>query len=216
LPGDIVDRPHHVGDQSGGIAEVAMQVAEGVGEQSLTTEGVAREIKLVSATTAESARHMASLISDANVQSLQSSEGMLFGVTDIGQEVERLREIVQSYITHVTQDITERRQFGRLDGADTNATVLVPGQDPIHATIEDISTGGLLLQTSVALAGGTHIAIDLPGPGGTVSGMVIRCADDRMSITISDDEATRARIASVMDAISNALIVNPVNPSMAA
>ena len=85
----------------------------------------------------------------------------------------------------------------------------MPGNDPIQATIEDISPDSLLLQTNVAVPDGTQVAVDLPGPGGAVSGMVIQTKDGGMSISFASDDATRTRVANVIEAMSNALIVNP-------
>jgi hypothetical protein len=149
---------------------------------------------------------MAEMISNANVQAITSSESMMFGVTDIGQEVERLREVVDGFIKQVAEDMSERRRFERIDGQGASATLVLPGQEAIQTTVKDLSQGGIALRTSIAVEAGSSIAVELPGAGGTVTGKAIRFANDTLSIEFSDDPATRSRVESAFEALTKAAL----------
>ncbi|MGD0105854.1 MAG: methyl-accepting chemotaxis protein [Rhodopila sp.] len=195
-----------IGGMIGRMDEVATAISAGVSEQSEITQSVAHNIKTGSSTTEVSAREMAEMISNANVQAITSSESMMFGVTDIGQEVERLREVVDGFIKQVAEDMSERRRFERIDGQGASATLVLPGQEAIQTTVKDLSQGGIALRTSIAVEAGSSIAVELPGAGGTVTGKAIRFANDTLSIEFSDDPATRSRVESAFEALTKAAL----------
>ncbi len=190
-----------IGEMIARMDEVSSVVAASVSQQSLTTQSVARNIKSVSSATEASAREMAEMITDAGQQAMSSSEQMLFGVTDIGQEVERLRDVIEAFMKNVAEDVSERRKFERVDGRGARVTLLLPGQAKVEAAMVDLSLGGTALKTDTTVNAGTEVKIDLPGTDGPVSGKTVRFSDDVLSIEFSDDSATRLRVGEVFQAL---------------
>ena len=200
--GSAIAAMTEIGGMINRMDEVATAVAEGVSQQSQTTRSVAENIKSVSSTTEVSAREMAGIIAESNQQAIASSEQMLFGVTDIGQEVERLRDVVEAFMKDVAEDLSDRRKFERIDGQGATATLQLPGGSESQTELLDLSLGGALLGRVASVEVGTAVMVDLPGAGGPVPGKTIRWDSNTLSIGFPDDPATRVRVAEVVEILS--------------
>jgi hypothetical protein len=134
---------------------------------------------------------------------------MLFGVTDIGQAVESLREVVEVFLNEI-KDVTEassdRRKFPRIDAQGALATLRVPGHAALQTEIADISLGGVALRSAAPVEAGMPVTIDLPDAGSPVTGNVVRFENDTLSIKFSDDLQTRSRVAAAFEARQAALV----------
>jgi len=195
-----------IGDMIGRMNEVSTEIAAAVSQQSRITQDVAQNIKMGSSTTERSAHEMAEITAAANQQAITSSERMLFGVTDIGQEVERLRDVVETFTKQVAEDMSERRRFERIDGQCVSATLVLPGQPAIHTTVQNLSKGGIALRTNVPVEAGSSVEIELPGTGGLVTGKAIGLANGTLSIEFSDGPATGSRVTSALEALTKATL----------
>jgi hypothetical protein len=145
---------------------------------------------------------MAQVIEVADQQAVNASQQLLFGVTDIGQEVDNLREVVEKFIEAVRIEASERRRFERFDGNSAEATLMLPGQQPVQVTVKDLSRGGAALWTKTSVPAGIEIAIDLPHAGGLVKGKVVRFLDDRLSVAFDQDAETSLRVESALRELS--------------
>jgi methyl-accepting chemotaxis protein len=187
-----------IGGMIGRIDQAASSVVVAVDQQSLITQEVAERIKTVSADIERSAADMAQVIAVADQQAVLASQQLLFGVTDIGNEVETLREVVEGFIDAVKVEAVERRRFARIDGQSAEASLQSPGRNAVQATIKDLSVGGAALWTKEPFTADTDIAVQLPGAGGLIKGKVIAFADGCVSIRFDQDAETRAHAESAV------------------
>jgi methyl-accepting chemotaxis protein len=200
-----------IGGMIGRMDQAAGAVAVAVQEQSTTTHAVAESIKTVSSAIEASAREMAQVIAVADQQAVKASEQLLFGVTDIGQEVEKLKSVVDGFLDEVRNEAVDRRLHERFDGR--SAIVLVrtlPDAEPMQAMIKDLSRGGAGLEMEAPPNAGAELSIEMPDGGGSVRGTVIRSQDRAVSVRFAEDDETRAQVEQVL----RALVVD--TPSVAA
>jgi methyl-accepting chemotaxis protein len=200
--GTAITAMTEIGEMIARMDKVSSVVAASVSQQSLITQSVAENIKSVSTATEASAEEMALMITDAGQQAMTSSEQMLFGVTEIGGEVERLRDVIETFMKDVAEDVSERRKFERVDGRGAVVTLRWHGQTEVDAVIVDLSLGGAALRTATPVDAGTEVKMDLPGTDGPVTGKAIRFSDNILSIEFSGDPPTRLRVGEAFQALS--------------
>ena len=180
-----------IGTIIGRIDQAASAVVTAVDQQSATANEVAESIKTVSGQIERSAGDMAQVIAVADQQAVKASEQLLFGVTDIGQEVGNLREVVETFIEAVKVEAADRRRFERIDGYATEAFLLLPEKDRVRVTIRDLSLGGGAFWTDLPLDEGTMIGFELPEAGDVVKGTVIRFSGGCLSVQFDENPETR-------------------------
>jgi hypothetical protein len=163
---------------------------------------VAESIKTVSSAIEASARDMAQVIAIADQQAVKASEQLLFGVTDIGQEVEKLKSVVDGFLDEVRNEAAERRRHERIDGKSTAVHLVVSEQNaPVQATIRDLSRGGAALLVQGTVDVGAIVSLELPGGAGQVTGTVIRSVDDTISVRFAEDDETRGRVEEALQSL---------------
>ena len=191
-----------IGGMIGRIDKAASAVVVAVDQQSIITHQVAERIKTVSGDIERSAGDMAQVIAIADQQAVKASDQLLFGVTDIGQEVDNLRDIVEKFLESVRVEAAERRRFDRIDGQSAEALLLLPGQDPIQVMIKDLSLGGAAVWTKTSVAAGAEVGFELPGADGPVKGKAIRFVNGCLSVQFDQNPATKQRVDAAFQKLS--------------
>ncbi len=191
-----------IGGMIGRMDQAASAVAEAVQEQTSTTHEVAESIKTVSSAIEASARDMAQVIAIADQQAVKASEQLLYGVTDIGQEVEKLKSVVDGFLDEVRNEAAERRQFQRFDGRSDTVSLMFSGEAPVQATIKDMSLGGAALHLETPPDIGTVLLLELPDAAGPVTGTVVRSEGDTISVEFAKDDETRGRVERALQSLT--------------
>jgi methyl-accepting chemotaxis protein len=181
----------------GQMDEVSTSIAAAVEEQSVTTRDIATSVQAVSIATAQSSRAMGHVVDVAD-QAGSASKDLLDGAADIGQEAHTLRLEVDRFLMAVRDDTGERRVFERISAHPMNATLRLPGRAAIETRVNDISLGGIAVSCDLAVALDSEASIDLPGAGGSVTGLVRRSGGGVLGLALREDATTRARVEALM------------------
>ena len=115
-----IDATSELGTMIGEMDHVSTIIASAMEEQNATTSEIAGRLQGVSATTVASADAMGNVVRITDQAGSMGRE-VLSGATGIGQEADRLRQEVESFLVVLRNDSEERRAFERNIAAATEA-----------------------------------------------------------------------------------------------
>jgi methyl-accepting chemotaxis protein len=189
-----------VGAAIGRVEEVAGAIAAAVEQQAAATKDISANVQNVTQATAAAAEAMSGVVAIAG-RTDTISQSVRAAASRVGETADTLRTEVNDYLAAMTRgDFESRRAYERIPGAGAMATLSVPGGADITAAIRDISLGGIALEGAARPASGADVPIALPDVG-TVAGRVVRADGAIIGVQFRQDEATLAKVGSVLAAI---------------
>jgi methyl-accepting chemotaxis protein len=191
--GDAVSAVRRVGAAIGQVDAVATAIAAAVEQQAAATQEISGSVQNVTRATGDAAQAMAQVLSIAG-QTDSASQSVLTAADEVGRTAETLRVEVNDFLSAVAQDdADERRNYERVPGAGTTASLTIRGYAEVQAVVQDISRGGVSLMCDSTAPSGTEVEIGMSGAG-TMCGRVVRSGNGRIAVAFRQDAATQGRV----------------------
>jgi len=177
----------------GQVEQVASAIAAAVEEQAAVTHNIASSVQSVTAATEDATRAMREVSHVAEATDAASST-VLTGADEVSHNAAMLRDEVGQFLRAMASTNEEdRRLYERIPGNGARARLRTPGGE-LHASILDISRGGMGLRCDWNGEPGRELQAVLPGTDTAASVRVIRSVHDMLGLAFHQDAATLALV----------------------
>jgi methyl-accepting chemotaxis protein len=180
--------------------EVTATIAAAVEEQGAATREIAAHVQAVSLQNEECARSMQDVAGVAE-RAKQAGKHVLVAGDEIGRVSDALRQEVAHFLAALRIAENDRRNWVRLPAGRAAIVLAAKNGRRVTAELIDISRGGALVECGGSLAAGADVVVELPGPGGPVTGRVFRVSGTSLGIVFQQDPMSVACIEAAMTAI---------------
>jgi methyl-accepting chemotaxis protein len=195
--GEAVTAVQQVAAAIAEVETVAAAIAGAVAEQATATQEITASVQQVTANTSAAADAMGEVLSIVESTDA-SSRAALNASEEVGSTAETLRSEVAHFLSAMSGgDDAERRLYERISAGGAQATLQIAGQPAVTVAIADISRGGISLKHNCNDSVGTDAEVILPG-GNAVKARIARNANGLLGLAFRQDEASLARIDSVL------------------
>ncbi|HEX3991448.1 MAG TPA: methyl-accepting chemotaxis protein, partial [Acetobacteraceae bacterium] len=192
--GEAVTAVREVSAAIGQVNEVAAAIAAAVEEQSATTREIAASVQTVTAATREAGNDMDE-VSSVSEAAQASSQTVVKSADAVGGTADVLRsELTQFLEAMAKTDEADRRRYERVSGGGAEATLRASGRPDMRVIINDISRGGVSLQTDWTAPAGTEVQIVLPGVDTPVTARTARTRNGVLALAFRQEEAMLRRV----------------------
>ena len=190
-----------IGDEVGRVRAIADAIEGAIGQQGAATQEIASKVQQVVASSRDAVQAMlgAGQLAD---RSDAASRRVLDAAREVETEARTLDTELDAFLVAM-RDIQERRKYERMPGHDLPARLSARDRDG-HATIADISRGGISLRGALAeWAVGTAVRITLPGSAEPVAARLVRHGEGSAAFAFRQDPDSLLRIDRALDAIAS-------------
>jgi methyl-accepting chemotaxis protein len=192
-----------VGTAIARVDAIAAAIAAAIEQQGSATREMAQTVQSV----AESSERTAAAMTQVAVDTERGDalgQSVLTAATEIGEVANTLRTEVDQFLRAMAaEDGKQGRQWERVSGHDTKATLTVPGPRDVPVTIRDISRGGAALHSAWTGDAGAPLELALPGSPARLAARLVRHDGRIVAITFRQDDRTMADIDAVLAHIAD-------------
>ncbi len=182
------------------VESVSAAIAAAVEEQSVTTREIASSVQAVTDTIKGAARSMDEVVNSAD-EAGKVGQTMTNGADEIGRQAGLLRSEVDQFLQAVQAEDGDNRRYERLNGNGIMAAMEISGKRVDQVAIQNISRGGVAVESGLCPPAGTEVRIILPGGRADLAGRVARTVDGILAIVLRQDETNFANVDRFMDTL---------------